>query len=65
MNGLLAGEAIASLLATGNSGPVAGYRRHCRQQYDRYLRGLIHRYSLERRWPTAPFWERRHHSVSL
>jgi flavin-dependent dehydrogenase len=59
-NGLLAGDAIASLLATGNSGPIVKYRRHCREQYDRYLRGLTHRYSLERRWPTAPFWERRH-----
>jgi flavin-dependent dehydrogenase len=59
-NGLLAGDAIASLLATGNSGPIVTYRRHCREQYDRYLRGLTHRYSLERRWPTAPFWARRH-----
>lgn len=59
-NGLLAGDAIASLLGTGNSEPIAGYRRHCREQYDRYLRGLTHRYSLERRWPAAPFWERRH-----
>jgi len=58
-NGLQAGDAIASLLATGNSSPVAKYRRHCREQYDRYLQGLTYRYSLERRWPTAPFWERR------
>jgi len=64
-NGLRAGDAIASLLATGNSRPIVEYRRHCRKQYDRYLRGLIHRYSLERRWPTAPFWERRHHPISL
>jgi flavin-dependent dehydrogenase len=60
-NGLLAGDAIASLLATGDCGPVETYRRHCREQYDRYLRGLTHRYSLERRWPTAPFWARRLH----
>jgi len=60
-NGLLAGDAIASLLATGNSGPIVNYRSYCREQYDRYLRGLSHRYSLERRWPAAPFWARRHH----
>lgn len=58
-NGLLAGDAIASLLATGNSAPVTDYRLHCRDQYDRYRQGLTYRYSLERRWPTAPFWERR------
>lgn len=58
-NGLLAGDAIASLLATGSTRLIVAYRRHCREQYDRYLRGLIDRYSLERRWPTAPFWERR------
>jgi flavin-dependent dehydrogenase len=60
-NGLLAGDAIASLLATGSSAPVDAYRRHCRQQYHRYLQGLSHHYSLEQRWPTAPFWQRRHH----
>ena len=58
-NGLLAGDAIATLLASGDSAPVETYRCHCREQYDRYLRGLTHRYSLERRWPTAPFWARR------
>jgi len=60
-NGLLAGDAIAETLATGVSAPVVTYRRHCREQYDRYLRGLTHWYSLERRWPAAPFWARRHH----
>jgi flavin-dependent dehydrogenase len=63
-NGLLAGDAIASLLASGKRSPIAGYRRHCREQYDRYLQGLTRRYSLERRWPTAPFWERRHRPTS-
>ena len=58
-NGLLAGDAIAALLASGSSSPIAEYRRHCRDQYDRYLEGLGHRYALERRWSTAPFWERR------
>lgn len=59
-NGLLAGDAITSLLATGCSSAIAEYRRHCREQYDRYLQGLSYRYSLERRWPGAPFWKRRH-----
>jgi flavin-dependent dehydrogenase len=62
-NGLLAGDAIASLLATGDSGPVLKYRRHCREQYDRYLHGLTRHYSLERRWPAAPFWARRHRPI--
>ncbi len=59
-NGLLAGDAIAALLATGRSSAIADYRHHCREQYDRYLEGLSYRYSLECRWPTAPFWRRRH-----
>jgi flavin-dependent dehydrogenase len=62
-NGLLAGDAIASLLATGNSAPVTAYRRHCRQQYQRYLLGLTYQYSREQRWTTAAFWRRRHHST--
>jgi hypothetical protein len=62
-NGLVAGDAIASLLATGDSGPVLKYRRRCREQYDRYLHGLTRHYSLERRWPAAPFWARRHRPI--
>jgi flavin-dependent dehydrogenase len=63
-NGLMAGEAIASLLATGSSTSVSAYRAHCREQYGRYLRGLHDRYSLEYRWPAAPFWARRHRPTS-
>jgi flavin-dependent dehydrogenase len=64
-NGLLAGDAIDSFLASGDAAPVTEYRRHCREQFDSYLHGLALRYSLERRWPTAPFWARRHRSTLL
>ena len=59
-NGLLAADAIDSFLGSGDATRLADYRHHCEQQYERYLQGLVTYYSLERRWPTSPFWERRH-----
>jgi len=59
-NGLRAADSIEAFLVTGNSSQLEDYQHHCYQQYERYLEGLIKRYSIERRWPTAPFWERRH-----
>jgi flavin-dependent dehydrogenase len=63
-NGLLAADAIVTFLDGGDPSPIEDYHRHCRRQYELYLDGLVRRYSIERRWPTAPFWERRHRHAS-
>ncbi|MGA9945528.1 MAG: tryptophan 7-halogenase, partial [Candidatus Cybelea sp.] len=59
-NGLRAADAIDEFLQSGESIRLDDYRHHCYSEYTRYLKGLRERYSIERRWPTAPFWERRH-----
>jgi len=64
-NGLLAADAIDSFLVDGDTKPLAGYLQRCERQYGRYLEGLTRNYSIERRWPTAPFWERRHRLVTV
>jgi flavin-dependent dehydrogenase len=63
-NGLRAADAIDAFLAHNDSSQLEYYRHHCLQQYKRYLEGLAKYYSIERRWPTAPFWERRHGHAS-
>jgi flavin-dependent dehydrogenase len=63
-NGLLAADAIEAFLANGDTSQLEDYRHHCRRQYERYLEGLTQHYSIERRWPAAPFWERRHNPAS-
>jgi 2-polyprenyl-6-methoxyphenol hydroxylase-like FAD-dependent oxidoreductase len=59
-NGLVLGDAITALLARGDGARIADYRQLCRQQYRSYLTGLVRHYANERRWPSAPFWQRRH-----
>jgi flavin-dependent dehydrogenase len=59
-NGLRVADAITAVLVRGDASQLEDYRHHCRRQYQRYLEGLVQRYSLERRWPSAPFWQRRH-----
>jgi flavin-dependent dehydrogenase len=63
-NGLVLGDAIAALLARGEGAPLADYHRLCRHQYRTYLAGLVRHYATERRWPSAPFWRRRHRLAS-
>lgn len=63
-NGLRAADALEAAVVRGDSSQLEDYRHHCRQQYQRYLEGLVQRYSLERRWPSAPFWQRRHRLAS-
>jgi flavin-dependent dehydrogenase len=60
-NGLRAADAIEAVVVRGDSSQVEDYRHLCHQQYQGYLEGLARRYSLERRWPGSPFWQRRHH----
>jgi flavin-dependent dehydrogenase len=58
-NGILAAEAISHFLSSSCSSSLADYRDYSRKQFDAYLEGLTRHYSIERRWPDAPFWERR------
>jgi flavin-dependent dehydrogenase len=64
-NGILAADAIVAFLAGGETTQLKDYRDHCHRQYSRYLEGLTAHYSLERRWSTSTFWQRRHRPVSL
>jgi flavin-dependent dehydrogenase len=64
-NGILAADAISAFLATGQTTQLEDYRNHCYRQYARYMEGLIEHYSIERRWPAEPFWQRRHQSVPI
>ncbi len=64
-NGILAADAISAFLASGETTQLEEYRDRCYQQYARYLEGLTEHYSIERRWPAAPFWQRRHRRASL
>jgi len=58
-NGILAADAIDDYLRTGKPSSLDDYRRHCGKQFGEYLKGLTLHYAIERRWPNAPFWERR------
>jgi flavin-dependent dehydrogenase len=64
-NGIRAADAIFAFLASGETTQLEDYRDHCYRQFARYLKGLTERYSIERRWPTAPFWHRRHRPLSV
>jgi 2-polyprenyl-6-methoxyphenol hydroxylase-like FAD-dependent oxidoreductase len=63
-NGLVLADALDAHLSRGHTASLEDYRQLCRQQYQRYLAGLTRRYSIERRWPSAPFWQRRQHIAS-
>ncbi len=64
-NGILAADAIAAFVATGDTAQLEDYRDRCSRQYASYLEGLVEHYSIERRWPAAPFWQRRYRPPSL
>ena len=63
-NGLVLGDAIHARLVRGEGAPLDDYHRLCRHQYRTYLAGLVRHYAIERRWPGAPFWRRRHRLAS-
>jgi len=58
-NGILAADAISRHLTMEDTLLLEEYRRHCQDQFERYLTGLGRHYSYERRWASAPFWKRR------
>jgi len=57
--GMEAGRAIADERA-GDTSAVQAYATAVQQSFRRYLSIRQHYYSLERRWPLAAFWHRRH-----
>jgi flavin-dependent dehydrogenase len=64
-NGLQAADAIEAFLAKGDLSGIEDYRQHCSRQYESYLEGLAKHYSTEKRWPSAPFWQRRHNHSAI
>lgn len=58
-NGIHAADAIGFYLMSGDASRLDSYDRHCRDQFEAYLTGLAHHYSLERRFPSSLFWRRR------
>lgn len=58
-DGVLAADAIDDYLRTGSPSSLMDYCRQCQRQFGQYLEGLTRNYSMERRWASAPFWERR------
>lgn len=63
-HGLRLADAIDAHLVCGEAVLLEQFRDHCQWQYEAYLKGLSDRYAMERRWPTAPFWKRRHPQAS-
>jgi flavin-dependent dehydrogenase len=58
-SGFYAGHAIADLLA-GRSEARLAYLGVLQEAYGAYLDLQRRHYAVERRWPAAPFWQRRH-----
>lgn len=60
-HGLSGARAIVAW-SGGDDGPLRACSESNRTEFDRYLRDRARTYDTERRWSTAPFWERRHSS---
>lgn len=58
-SGFYGGHAVADLLA-GQHEAEAAYLDLMERGYSAYLDLLREHYAAERRWPEAPFWQRRH-----
>jgi flavin-dependent dehydrogenase len=56
--GMKAGQAVAEKLS-GNSDPISDYAVRLAKIYDAYLQNRSVYYSVEQRWATRPFWQRR------
>ena len=56
----LQGARTVDALLRGDGAAAAGYAAHLAAIHDAYLRHRQTFYDIERRWPHAPFWWRRH-----
>jgi flavin-dependent dehydrogenase len=63
-NGIRAADAIGRYLREHDVSALDGFRRHCHDQFAAYLAGLTQHYSYEKRWTSAPFWERRARAIA-
>lgn len=60
-SGIFASYALADYLVKGDGGQgFARYAALIRREFNGYLDTLRDYYLLEQRWPTSPFWQRRH-----
>jgi flavin-dependent dehydrogenase len=55
-----AGHAIAAILMRGDRQPLVWWGTEYARLLETHLRLRAAFYALERRWPNAPFWARRH-----
>jgi flavin-dependent dehydrogenase len=59
--GITAATTVAALLRTGTPVPVGSpYAHEVERAFEEYLTNRNYLYTLEQRWPTSPFWQRRH-----
>ena len=58
-SGVFAAYAIADALLRRDDGGLARYRRFVRGELEGYRAARARYYSLEQRWPTSEFWQRR------
>jgi flavin-dependent dehydrogenase len=58
----LRGAQAAVAAQSGDASAISLYESRLRAVELAYRRNLLHYYGLERRWPEAPFWQRRHTS---
>jgi len=58
LTGYAAAHAMTHALAGGGA-PIAAYETRLDEDFDGYWRDRAGFYGLERRWPAAPFWQRR------
>jgi len=64
-SGIRAAQAVDALLRRGNPGALQSYADTLSQSFALYLDTWARYYRMEQRWPTAPFWRRRQHVISL
>jgi hypothetical protein len=59
-----AGHAVAAMLTHGEQQPLIRWGAEYARLLEAHLRLQAAYYALECRWPTAPFWARRHNGNS-
>jgi flavin-dependent dehydrogenase len=64
-SGVRAGRAIHAALTAGRSTGLVDYDRRHSIGFDQYCDTRSSYYQIERRWPDAPFWYRRHRHVTI
>ena len=55
-----AGQAVAAMLTNADPEPLLRYSSQYATLLESHMRMREAYYALERRWPDAPFWTRRH-----